>query len=109
MNWDKVPALLESRHSITLRDNHEERSELLKMAISEAKDCCGFDFNGHNMIYIADTPEDVIAAKEAGIPSVIVKTNRKEFNFSQDKPDLIIEDLAPPNDRKLINFLTNNH
>ncbi len=90
-------------------DHHEERSELLKMAISEAKDFCGLDFNGHNMVYIADTPEDVKAAKKAGLPSVIVKTNQKKFDFSKYKPDLILENLAPPNDKKLLQFLMNHH
>ena len=50
----------------------EERSVLLELALQRAKDRCNFIWNGHNAMYVADSPLDVLAAKQVGLPVVIM-------------------------------------
>jgi|SRR5271157_1542675 len=75
-------------------NEHRDRAELIKIAINKAQNL-GFEYTDRNVVYIADTPLDVQAARGAGVASVITTTGiYKRDDFEDCSPDLILDDLS---------------
>ncbi|MCF7861014.1 HAD family hydrolase [Candidatus Woesearchaeota archaeon] len=53
--------------------DHEERSELVRIAVRKASQKYGF-VEKNNVFLIGDTPKDIIAAKRAGVKAIAVTT-----------------------------------
>lgn len=60
--------------------DHWDRSQLLLAAIKKAETQFNFKYNNHNVVYIADSPNDVKAANAAKLPVVIVQ-NKMDRNY----------------------------
>nr|MDO8110602.1 HAD hydrolase-like protein [Candidatus Sigynarchaeota archaeon] len=70
-----------------------DRSKLIKIAIHRAETRYKFKYNGHNVVYVADTTRDIEAARKAGVPVVIIRNERTVNEpFNDPKPDLILPD-----------------
>jgi phosphoglycolate phosphatase-like HAD superfamily hydrolase len=84
-----------------------DRSKLLLLAIQKAESQFNFHYNGHNVVYIADSPNDIKAANLAQIPCVIVLNQLgRNYDFSQLKPALFLPDMT--HQMEFFSFL-NNH
>ena len=74
--------------------DHRDRVELIRIAIQRAAQV-GFHCAGQNVIYIADTPLDVHAARGAGVHCVITTTGIfRRGDFVANPPDLVVDDLS---------------
>jgi phosphoglycolate phosphatase len=71
-----------------------DRSELLRIAIKKAEKSFSFKEKNHNVVYVADTIHDVMAARKAQIPVIIVFNERNIHDpFNEYKPDLIMQSM----------------
>ena len=67
-----------------------KRSDLIKIAIKRAKKIYKFD----EVIVIGDTPNDIIAGKEAKVKTIAVTTGEySKYKLKKFNPDLIVENL----------------
>jgi phosphoglycolate phosphatase len=72
-----------------------DRSKLIKLAIQRAEMQNGFEFDGHNVVYVADTSRDIEAARKAGVPVVIIRNERTlDEPFDDPGPDLLLDDAT---------------
>ena len=82
--WDRFPLGACS-------DDGPTRGELVKAATRQAR-AAGHDIR--RVVMIGDTPNDVIAARDAGAVAVAVKTGWSEpASLVAEGPDLLLEDL----------------
>lgn len=80
-----------------------KRADLVRLAIKRAEK--GFNFKPDDNIFLfGDTPQDIEAAKEAGIKAIGVTTGiYSKEDLSRCKPDYILEDLTDID--KILNLL----
>lgn len=72
-----------------------DRSKLIKIAIQRAEMNYKFKNNGQNVVYVADTPRDIEAARKAGVPIVIIRNERtRDETFDNPEPDLILSEAT---------------
>lgn len=76
--------------------DHEDRARLITIAIERARAGFGFSFDGKNVVYIGDTPRDVLAARQAGCPVAVMRTavNAHE-DFTGAEPDMFVDGRDP--------------
>jgi phosphoglycolate phosphatase len=75
--------------------DHEERSEIIKVALERAKWLLDEDFNINDVYIVGDTPFDVEAGKVAGVKTIAVTTGIFSHDeLSVSKPDFIFNDLS---------------
>ena len=82
------------------------RDELLKKAVKRATDLYGFQpkTDLSNVIYIADTPHDVVAARKANIRCIVPYNGiNNKRDWSQNEPELFINSLKEGN--KIFEYL----
>jgi beta-phosphoglucomutase-like phosphatase (HAD superfamily) len=80
-------------------DPHEIRADLIRLAIDRAEYRYNFIFTGKNAVYIADSPNDVRAARAASVPIIIIDNAlERDYDFSGLEPDLLLPDLRRAKD-----------
>lgn len=87
-------------------NEHIMRDELLKKAVKRATDLYGFQpkTDLSNVIYIADTPHDVVAARKANIRCIVPYNGiNNKRDWSQNEPELFINSLKEGN--KIFEYL----
>lgn len=78
-------------------DDHEDRAELVVVALAEAADHHGDDIPMHRVVLVGDTPRDIAAARRAGCGVVAVATGRfGPEELASHLPDAVLADLADP-------------
>jgi phosphoglycolate phosphatase-like HAD superfamily hydrolase len=71
------------------------RSELVSIAMDEAKKKTGKEFSKENVFVIGDTVRDIRCAKEGGVKSIAVATGTEPFEMlKKEKPDFLFKDFT---------------
>ncbi|MBI5061266.1 MAG: HAD hydrolase-like protein [Candidatus Aenigmarchaeota archaeon] len=71
------------------------RSELVPVAMKDAKDKTGIAFKKRDVFLIGDTVRDIRCAKEAGVKSIAVATGKESFEqLEKEKPDYLFKDFS---------------
>jgi phosphoglycolate phosphatase-like HAD superfamily hydrolase len=72
-----------------------KRSELVSIAIDEAKKKTGIEFSKENVFVIGDTVRDIRCAKEGGVKSIAVATGLESFEMlKKENPDFLFKDFT---------------
>lgn len=78
-------------------DDHEDRAELVPVALAEAAGHHGEDIPIGRVVLVGDTPRDVDAARRAGCGVVAVATGRFSATELRDHgASVVLEDLSEP-------------
>jgi phosphoglycolate phosphatase-like HAD superfamily hydrolase len=76
-------------------DQHEDRAELVSVALSEALVHQGRAITPDRVVLVGDTPRDIDAARRAGCGVVAVATGRFSVaELAQHAPDAVLVDLG---------------
>lgn len=76
-------------------DATTKRSELVQIAINEAKRELDISFDRADVFIIGDTVRDVQCAKEAGVKSIAVATGKQSLGLlSAENPDFTFKDFS---------------
>jgi len=76
-------------------DATTKRSELVQIAMSEAKKKTGKDFSKQNVFVIGDTVRDIRCAKEGGVKSIAVATGAETLEMlKKENPDFLFKDFT---------------
>ncbi|MBT7706496.1 HAD hydrolase-like protein, partial [archaeon] len=71
------------------------RSELVEVALTEAKKTTGISFDKNDVFIVGDTPLDIECAKHGGVKSVAIATGQKSLKeLNQNMPDYAFEDFS---------------
>lgn len=75
-------------------DASENRSDLVKIAMDDAKEKTGIEFKKENVFVIGDTVRDIWCAKKAGVKSISVATGLESFEMlKKENPDFIFKNF----------------
>jgi len=75
-------------------DSTTKRSELVPIALKEAKEKIGTDFKKKSVFIVGDTVRDVRCAKEAGVKSLAVATGSETIeDLKKEKPDFLFKNF----------------
>ncbi len=73
----------------------ERRDQLPAVAVARAREHCGRDFFGSDVIVIGDTPHDVTCGRSLGVTAIAVTTGRFDaVALGQAGADHVLRDLA---------------
>ncbi len=76
-------------------DDHEQRGQLLPVALTRFKEMTGIDIPYTDCIVIGDTPRDVECAKPYGTKSIAVATGPYDYQtLSKAGADCVLHDLS---------------
>jgi phosphoglycolate phosphatase-like HAD superfamily hydrolase len=77
-------------------DDHWDRYCLPRIAANRAKDHCGIEYQGKEIVIIGDTIHDVNCGKSIGVRSIAVGTGRNvdRAELLSAKPDQFFEDFS---------------
>jgi len=76
-------------------DVTEKRSELVSIAMNDAKEKTGIEFSKENVFVIGDTVRDIRCAKEGGVKSIAVATGLETFEMlKKENPDFLFKDFT---------------
>lgn len=82
------------------------RSELVPIALSEAKEKLGIGFDKSDVYLLGDTIRDVQCAREAGVKAIAVASGKETIDqLKQERPDYLFKDFSDP--IKIINSFLN--
>lgn len=71
------------------------RSELVGVALRDAKEKLGFDFDKKNVFIVGDTILDIKCAKDGGVKSIAVATGTSSFSeLKKANPDFVFKDFS---------------
>jgi phosphoglycolate phosphatase-like HAD superfamily hydrolase len=75
--------------------DHEDRNQLLPIAVERFRALCGRDFSYEQCIIIGDTPRDVACARPYGAFCIAVATGPyNTSSLSEAGADIVVEDLS---------------
>jgi len=73
-------------------DGHERRTDVFCAALAKAKELCG---DGSSVCVLGDTPCDVHAAHDNGLPVIAVATGIYSYEqLSETKPEMLLQSFA---------------
>jgi len=85
-------------------DKTKERSELVKIALNEAKEKTGIQFKKEDTYIIGDSIRDIQCAKKGGVNSIAIATGPESIeDLKKEKPNYIFKDFS--NTEKIMSVL----
>lgn len=83
-------------------DPHLKRSDLVNLALCQAKIEHGFTRQKDNIFVFGDTPHDIIAGKETAVKTIAIATGSYSLkDLAAKSPDLLVSDLDTGKDKVL--------
>lgn len=74
-----------------------KRSELVPLALKDAREKTGIDFRKEDVFLIGDTVRDIQCAKEGGVNSIAVSTGKESYEqLKREHPDYLFKDFSNP-------------